>query len=165
MIHQSGFAFSKATPAPAADDPDLSAAIEAFTPAVLEIRDRSLKAWRLGQEKSATAAANREAEQDAIAALLQDIETRADRLGMTLDALLAAINTHLASRRDNPGRPFGDHLRELIDENTRAHAAERQIHREISRLQTNLRGATSARIAADRACAGYVTGWAIRGAR
>ena len=55
------------------------------------------------------------------------------------------------------------YARYLADENCRAVAQERQIIREIGNLKNNLAAATQARIAADRACAGFVAGYARRG--
>ena len=92
------------------------------------------------------------------------MQARCDMLGIDLDRLFQLINVDLAARRGggNDHRPHGDHLRALVDEVNGAYADEATIHRNITRLQDLLPGAAARRIAADRACAGYVAGWPER---
>lgn len=141
------------------EDPDVRDAIDAFRGAVLEIRQASAAAFVLPAGDARRAAA-----QELIDDRIGTMQARCDRIDITLDYLFALINQDLAARPDGASRPEGEHLRALVDENTRAHAAEHQIHRELEKLQGNLRVAVRERLAADRACAGYVAGWAIRGA-
>lgn len=140
-------------------DPRVAAAIVDFRTAVIELRQLSAQLFELPVDS-----AKREAVQEAIDDRVGGMQARADTVGITLDELFRLINLDLAGQRTgNTHNPHGDHLRALCDENTAAHADERTIHRELERLKSLLPGATNRRMAADRACAGFVAGWAIRG--
>lgn len=147
--------------APADEDIDLRDAIVAFSPVVVRIRQLSANHFGLPEAK----VRERAAIEDEIQGLVADIASRAERLGSTVDELLQLINADLAASKGNTFAPTGDYARYLADENCRAHAQERQIEREIGNMQRNLITATAARLAADRACAGFVAGYAIRDAR
>ena len=142
-------------------DPDVVAAVETYTPAVIEIRTRSARLVH-----PFITADQRTAEQSAIDGLVADMTSRAERIGITVDQLFAEINAELAGRRDgDPSRPHGPLLEALLEEVGAAHGAEARLHREITSLQAQLPRAVGRRIAADRACAGYVAGWPARGRR
>ena len=143
---------------PIIEDPDVRDAVVDFRPAVLTIRTLSMRVFDLPERDPRRAAL-----QEQIDGIVADMASRAERLDITLDELFRHVNEDLASRPRENVRPFGPYLNELTDENTRAHAAERQLHREIARLQALLPAAIEARIAADRACAGFLAGWAVRG--
>lgn len=139
------------------EDPDVAEAIEAFRPAVVEIRARSARL--IAPQVTAD---QRDAEQAAIDDLVADVGTRAERLGIAIDELFRLINADLAGRDGDPSRPHGVLLQELLAENGRAYAAERLAWREVEAARARLEAAIGARLAADRACAGYVAGWAVR---
>lgn len=142
-----------------AEDPDLRAAVDDFRPAVLEIRKLSVQLFDLGDDD-----VRRQALVERLDSLVADMATRADRLTISLDDLFRLVNDDLAARPEGRlSSPTGDYMRALLDENTRAHAAEARIHRDINKLQAMLPSAIKARMAADRACAGFVAGWATRG--
>ena len=139
-------------------DPRITAAVADFRATVIEIRHQSAKVFPLPP---------RSTERIAIEAFIDDLvggmQARADMVGITLDQLFRLINADLATNRGITHKPHGDHLRALLDENTSAYADEARLHDEITRLQSMLPGAADRRIAADRACAGFVAGWAVRG--
>jgi len=140
-------------------DPRVATAVVDFRARVIEVRDLSAQLFALP-----VADPKRPALQEAIDDRVGGMQARADTVGITLDELFRLINLDLAGRRTgNTQAPHGDHLRALCDENTAAHADERTIHRELERLKSLLPGAVDRRMAADRACAGFVAGWAIRG--
>lgn len=140
-------------------DPRIKAAIVDFRAAVVEVRQLSADLFPLPLTSPRRAAL-----QEAIDDHVGGMQARADTVGITLDELLRLINADLAGQRvGNTHPPHGEYLRALCDENTGAHAAEATIHREIVRLQQLLPAATDRRLAADRACAGFIAGWAIRG--
>lgn len=145
---------------PITEDPRATAAVSDFRESVIEIRQRSARWFGLAEGSD-----ERAAEQAAIDDLVGDMQARCDRIELTLDELFALINADLNSSRANVAKPLGDYERSLLDEATRAHAAERQIEREIARYERLLITAVDARLAADRACAGYAAGWAKRGVR
>lgn len=151
--------FAASSPEPAGEDSDLRDAIAAFSPVVVRIRQLSASHFALVGAK----VRERAALEDEIQGLIADIGSRAERLGYTLDDLLQLINADLAASKKHTFAPTGDYARYLADENCRAVAQERQIIREIGNLKNNLAAATQARIAADRACAGFVAGYARRG--
>lgn len=136
---------------PIIPDPDITVAVEAFRPAVIEIRARSVKLVGLRE-----GSAERRVEQAAIDSLADDMRCRAERIGITLDELFRIINEDL---RLNPPeqahRPTGAHLRVIEAEVIRATAAERRAHEVLSIAQDRVRRATAERIAAQRACAGF----------
>lgn len=146
---------------PITEDPDVATAVADFRDTVVEIRTRSMRWFGLAEGSTARAA-----EQDAIDDLVERIATRAGKLGLTVDQLLAFINADLKTRGSrNPAVPYGPYQDHLIEENNRAHAAVRTIKREIGRLEKLLVGAEAEREAADRACGGIYAGWAVRGQR
>lgn len=145
---------------PITEDPRATAAVADFTATVVEIRQRSARWFAAPADSDARAE-----EQTAIDDLVGAMQARCDRIDLSLDALFALINAELVGRRDNVARPHGDYLFSLVEENNRAYAAERQLKAEVSRYQALLEQAAAARVAADRACAGFMAGWAIRGQR
>lgn len=147
--------------APADDDIDLRDAIAAFSPVVVKIRQLSASHFALAAGK----AHQRAAIEEEIQSLVADITSRAERLGTTLDEMFRLINASLAATRKDTAAPTGDFARHLADENCRAHAHERLILRQIDNLKRNLDTAAQARVASDRACAGFVAGYAARGAK
>jgi hypothetical protein len=142
-----------------AADARVAAAVKDFRQAVLDIRVASARVFDLPATSP-----QREALQEQIDYRVGGMQARADTIDITLDELFRLINADIgASRISQDHRPHGDYLRALTDENTGAYAAEATIHREISRLQDLLPAAADRRIASDRACAGYLAGWAARG--
>lgn len=139
-------------------DARIASAVEDFRAAVIEIRGLSAGAFTL-----AAGSPDHRTALERIDDLVGGMQARADVVGITIDELFRLINADLASNRGITHKPHGAHLRAIVDENTSAYADEARIHREISRLKTLLPGAVDRRIAADRACAGYVSGWAVRG--
>lgn len=143
-----------------AADTRVIAAVKDFRQTVLDIRAASARLFPFP-----AASPQREALQEQLDDLVGGMQARADTIDIPLDELFRLINADIAtSRISQDHRPHGDYLRALCDENTAAYAAEATIHREISRLQELLPVAADRRIAADRACAGYLAGWANRGA-
>lgn len=141
-------------------DPRVPAAVADFRAAVIEVREISAQLFPLAADSPKRAAL-----QEAIDDRVGGMQARADMVGISLDELFRLINAELAGQRiGNNHQPHGDYLRALCDENTAAHADERTIHREMARLRSLLPVATDRRMAADRACAGFVAGWALRGA-
>lgn len=141
------------------EDTRISAAVCDFRQTVIDIRAASARLFPLP-----AASPQREALQEQIDDLIGGMQARADTIDIPLDELFRLINADIAvSRVSQDHRPNGDYLRALCDENTAAYAAEATIHREISRLQELLPAAADRRIAADRACAGFLAGWAARG--
>lgn len=140
-------------------DPRVAAAIVDFRAAVVEVRRLSAAVFALANDSS-----DHQIARERIDDLVGGMQARADTVGITIDELFRLINADLAGQRNgNTHRPHGDHLRALVDENTAAHADERTIHREMARLRSLLPIATDRRLAADRACAGFVANWALRG--
>jgi hypothetical protein len=141
------------------EDPDVRQAVTDFTPNVVEIRRLSLL---LAQSRAGGALA--EGIRSEIEEQVSDMQLRADRLDITIDDLFRLINDALRDQRAiDSHKPAGDFLRALVAENERAYAEEAQLHRERTALDRRIRAATDARLAADRACAGYVAGWAVGG--
>ncbi len=144
--------------APIQEDPDIREAVTVFRPTVLEIRARSarLVGLREGGE-------SRTVEQAAIDDLVAIMQLRADRLNLALDDLFRLVNDHLrVSPPPRDCRPTGPHLRILEAEAIRAGSAERRAHEGVTAAQQRLEEATAARVAAQRACAGYVADWVNR---
>jgi signal transduction histidine kinase len=141
-------------------DPRVDAAVEDFRAAVIDLRRLSAALFELPAGSS-----HRPPLKEQIDDLIGGMQARCDMLGIDLDQLFQLINDDLAARRGggNDHRPHGDHLRALVDEVNGAYADEATIHRNITRLQDLLPGAAARRIAADRACAGFVAGWPERG--
>jgi hypothetical protein len=147
----------------------LSEAITDFRNHVIEIRRRSTALFDL------TDADARAAEQAVIDDLAGEMAARCDRLDITLDDLFRLINEQLRTTPGgDPHRPSGDYERALLDENTRAHGAERQALRgrerllerhaaEVASSDRYIARSADDRLAADRAHAGYFAGWARRG--
>lgn len=142
---------------PADDDADVRAAVAHFTPSVVRIRELSAMLFALPNAR------DRAAVGEEIDSLVADIATRAERLSLTVDDLFRLINAELATSKADVKAPHGDYLRHLCDEATQAAGDVDQVAREIERLQANLERAADRVVAADRACAGYVAGWARRG--
>ncbi len=150
-------------------DAAVSAAVADFRNDVIEIRRRSAALFDL------TDADARAAEQAVIDDLVGAMAARCDRHDITLDDLFRLINEQLrATPGGTPHRPLGEYERALLDENTRAHAAERNARvfrdRMVARHAAELVSSdryiartVDDRLAADRAHAGYFAGWAIRG--
>lgn len=140
------------------EDPRITAAVADFRGAVIDIR-------RLSAELFTTAdgTTKRSVLQAHVDDLVGGMQARADMVGLTLDELFRLINADLATNNGITHKPHGDHLRALVDENTSAYADEARLNQEITRLQSMLPGAADRRIAADRACAGFVAEWAVRG--
>lgn len=142
------------------EDPDVRVAIKDFRPTVVDIRHLSAQLITLragGPEHQAASAAVQD--------LVSGMELRAERLGLTLDDLFRYVNDDLAASPPPAGalKPQGQLLRDLLDENTAAYAEEHRLYRERTALDVRIAAATDRRIAADRACGGFVAGWAVRG--
>ena len=143
------------------EDQDLRNLIDNSRDLVLQVRVDSAALFGLG-----TADPARVEIQDRINDAGAVLQGRADAHGITLDQLFLIVNANLRASPPDGGRdrrPEGDYLRALIDEVNRAYAREARIHHEIRRWQEQLPGAIEGRIAADRACAGFVAGWPARG--
>lgn len=139
-------------------DPRIAAAVEDFRAAVIDLRRLSAQLFELPSGSS-----HRPHLKEQIDDLVGGMQARCDILGIDLDQLFRLINADLAAQRGGiDHRPHGDHLRALVDEVNGAYADEATIHGNISRLQDLLPGAAARRIAADRACAGFVAGWPER---
>lgn len=148
---------------PITEDPDVADAVAMFRPVVMDIRARSAAMFELPADSAECAAAA-----DVVTDLVAGMSLRADRLGITLDELFRLVNDDLAARppaRGHAFAPAGAYLRAMLDENTRAHAAEGRAHKELTAAQARLQVATNERLSADRACAGWTAGWALRGDR
>lgn len=141
------------------EDPRVTAAVADFRNTVVEIRRLSAAMFALD-----AASDKRPPLQEQIDDHVGGMQARADKVGLSLDQLFQLINTELKRKRvGQDHQPHGDHLRAINDENTSAYADEKRLTDEIARLQKLLPAAIDRRIAADRACAGYCAGWAVRG--
>lgn len=148
---------------PITEDPDVADAVALFRPTVIEIRVRSAELFGLDDNTP-----YRDHVDSQIQDLVATMALRCERLGITLDDLFRLVNADLATRPPAQGhahKPIGEYERALVDENTRAHAAERVAAADVISAQQRLQAAANSRLDADRACAGYVAGWAIRGTR
>lgn len=143
-----------------AADTRITAAVSDFGATVIEVRRLSAAVFAL-----ADGSADHQIARERIDDLVGGMQARADVVGITLDDLFCLINADLATNRGVTYKPHGDHLRAITDENTSAYADEARLHREIERLQKLMPAAIDRRIAADRACAGYCAGWAVRGTK
>ena len=145
------------------EDPDVADAVALFRPTVVQIRVLSAELFALEANSS-----HRNAVDAQIQDLVSTMALRCERLDITLDDLFRLVNADLAARPPAQGhahKPIGEYERALVDENTRAHAAERAAAADVISAQQRLKSAANSRLDADRACAGYVAGWAIRGIR
>lgn len=140
---------------PIIKDPEVTAAVVDFRDTVIAIRSHSLAAFYAQADSQ-----ERRAAQEAIDQAVADMQSRCDRVGVTLDELFALINLDLRRTGGAASRPTGEFLHALTRGATDAYNAEREAHLALSRAQVELRAATDARIAADRACAGYAADWA-----
>jgi hypothetical protein len=148
---------------PITEDPDVADAVATFRPVVMDIRARSAAMFALPTDSAERADVG-----DVITDLVAGMALRAERLDITLDDLFRLVNEDLAARppaRGHAFAPHGAYLRELLDENTRAHAAEARARKELTAAEARLKVATDERLTADRACAGWTAGWALRGNR
>ena len=126
------------------EDPDVRTAIEAFRPTVLQIRAHSAKLAGLRE-----GSVERRAEQGLVDDLVADMQTRVDRIGLTLDELFRLINEDLRLiPLSVDHRPIGAHLRTLEAEAIRAASAERRAHEALTGAQERVARATAARISA-----------------
>ena len=145
------------------EDPDVADAVALFRPTVVQIRVLSAELFALGENSPHRADVDGQVQD-----LVSTMALRCERLDITLDDLFRLVNADLAARPPAQGhahKPIGEFERALVDENTRAHAAERAANADVMSAQQRLKVAISGRLAADRACAGYVAAWAVRGAR
>lgn len=148
---------------PITEDPDVADAVELFRPTVVEIRVRCAELFALEANSP-----DRGELQSQIEDLVATMTLRCERLALTIDDMFRLVNADLAARPPAPGhahKPIGEYERALVDENTRAHAAERAANADVMSAQQRLKAAVDSRLEADRACAGYVAAWAIRGVR
>ena len=134
------------------DDPDLKQAIVDLRDTVLELRRRSHAHARLDPDEHAI----RRAAGSMIAELTGLVALRADRLGMTADALMVIINADINRRaRGGRGEPTRSTIRTVMDQVVKARTREVVAHTELTAAQVELRAATAARIAAEQAYARY----------
>lgn len=140
------------------EDLRVKAAVSDFRETVIEIRRLSAAVFAL-----ADGSADHQIARERIDDLVGGMQARADVVGVTIDDLFRLINAELATDRSVAHKPHGDHLRAILDENTSAYADEARLRTEIARLEKLVPAAVDRRIAADRACAGYCAGWAVRG--
>lgn len=146
---------------PLDEDPDLAQAIVDLRDTVHNIRRRSHAYAQLGPDDHA----NRRAAASVIAELTSLVAVRADRLGMTVDALMVLINADINRRaRGSRREPTRSTIRTVMDQVVRARTREVAAHAELSAAQIEMRAATAARIAADEAYARYAAGSAPGGA-
>jgi hypothetical protein len=135
-------------------DPDIEQAISDFLPFAAEIRDRSARVQKLKPGSDA-----RRAEAGQIRHLMNDIETRAMRIGITGEALMVLLNDALDARarrgRGAPARPTSRSLlTNLLNAEAAlaaAQAAEKAAEAEVSRC-------ASALVAAQQAYSTYAGG-------
>jgi hypothetical protein len=125
-------------------DPDIEQAISDFLPFAAEIRDRSARVQKLKPGSDA-----RRAEAGQIRHLMNDIETRAMRIGITGEALMVLLNDALDARaRRGRGAPARPTSRSLL---TNLLNAEKAAEAEVSRC-------ASALVAAQQAYSTYAGG-------
>lgn len=134
------------------DDPDLAQAMVDLRDTVLELRRRSHAHTQLGPDEHAS----RRAAESMIAELTSLVALRADRLGMTADALMVIINADINRRaRGGRGEPTRSTIRTVMDQVVKARTREVVAHTELTAAQVELRAATKARVAAEQAYARY----------
>lgn len=138
-------------------DPDVAAAVADFRDTVIAIRDHSLKLFYLSADSP-----ERADQQAVVDDLVGTMQARCDRSGITLDELFRLINRDLALGGGAASRPTGEFLLALTREAAHAHNAEAVAHYELTAAQERVKQATQARLAADRACAGFAADWTAR---
>lgn len=143
--------------APIHDDPDVAAAVADFRDTVIAIRGHSLKLFYLPE-----GSIERSEEQAVVDDLVGEMAARCERSGITLDELFRLINADLAISGGAASRPTGEFLFALTREAARAHNAEAAAHVDLTAAQQRVKIATEERLAADRACAGFVADWIAR---
>jgi hypothetical protein len=150
------------------EDVDLAASVADFRGVVLDIRRWSQEHFDLATRKAQsvrdlTALNDLQAQIDDA---LGHIEIRAQRLGVSVDRFLDAVNADLAANPPPTGQPWkprGEYERHLLDRVNKAHADEQRLYSEIKRLEARIPELAAVRSEADRACAGYFAGWPLRG--
>lgn len=149
----------RADPLPG-DDPDLKQSIVDLRDTVLELRRRSHAHAQLGPDDHAS----RCAAASMISELTSRVALRADRLGMTADALMVIINADINRRaRGGRGEPTRSTIRTVMDQVVKARTREVVAHTELTAAQIEMRAATAARVAAEQAYARYAAGSAPGG--
>lgn len=142
------------------EDPDLAQAIVDLRDTVDDIRRRSHAYAQLGPNEHA----HRRAAGSVIAELTSLVAVRADRLGMTADALMVIINAHINRRaRGGRGEPTRSTIRTVMDQVVKARTREIVAHTELTAAQIEMNAATAARVAAEQAYARYAAGANVTG--
>jgi len=142
---------------PIKQDPEVAAAVADFRDTVIAIRGHSLRLFYLPESS-----VERAAEQDRVDDLVAGMQARCDRIDLTLDELFRLVNLDLHHSGGAASRPTGEFLHALTRGATDAHNVEAAAHEALSAAQAQVQAATAARLAADRACAGYAADWMIR---
>jgi hypothetical protein len=135
-------------------DPDLDQAIRDFLPLAAEIRERSARVLKLKPGSDA-----RRYEMADIRRLMDDIGTRADRLGLTGQALMVLLNDALDARaRRGRGAPARPTARTLLSNLLNAEAALRNAQLEEQAARAKVKAYAAALAAAQSAHAAYAGG-------
>ena len=133
---------------PLTADPDVEQAIEDFSGPVAELRAVSASLIDLPPVSPKYAAAVARC-----AEITGDVTTRAERIGVTADTLLALINARLADRARPNTTPLYAARRALVDEVAAAEEAKKDADR-VLRLAQRKANAAAARLhGAERALA------------
>ncbi len=134
-----------------APDPDVEQALVDLLELAQEIRQRSAALAKLDRFSP-----NHRHETAHVAELVSRIEVRADRLGMSCDALLVLLNDRLnAKARRGQGAPARPTIRTLMDTLAVAVAAEHDAQRALTQAKQALWAAQRDRAAAEEALRVY----------
>lgn len=135
-------------------DPDVEQAIRDFLPLAAEIRERSVRVLRMRPGSDA-----RRLEAGDIRQKMNDIGTRAERLGLSLDAMMVLLNDALDAKarrgRAAPARPTS---RTLVTNMINAEAALRNAQLEEQAASAKVKACAAALAAAQSAHAAYAGG-------
>lgn len=135
-------------------DPDVEQAIQDFLPVAAEIRERSGRLLKLAPDSD-----QRRAESQFIRQQMNDIGTRASRLGLVTDALMVLLNDALdAKARRGRGAPARPSSRSLLSNLLNAEAALQGAMLEEQAAKAKVQACAAAVSAAQSAYSAYAGG-------
>jgi hypothetical protein len=135
-------------------DPDVEQAINDFLPTAAEIRDRSARLLKL-----APGSDQRRSESQFIRQQMNDIGTRAARLGLSADALMVLLNDALdAKARRGRAAPVRPSPRSLMSNLLNAEAALQAAQLERQAAEAKVKACAAAVAAAQSAYSAYAGG-------
>ncbi len=139
---------------PIIEDPDVAQSVRDLRAVAQELRDRTASIANLSEKSP-----HRRPAELHISDLYSRIALRADRHGITAEALLTLINDDLNARaRRGRAAPQRQTTRTVGDRLLKARAREEHAHRQLSAWQIEVKTATAERVAAEQALAAYGIG-------